>query len=114
MILADIADRMVIDPRKFTHYALNPNSPSGQHKATVFESVLGFTLENYTQLMHQLEQNALHTEITRHSVDAFGTRYTADIAVEGIHKQPATVRTGWLVPPDTRTAHLVTLYVLRR
>ena len=114
MILAEIVDQVVIDSRKLTRYALNPHSPSGQHKARVFESTLGFTLENSTQLMHQLEQKALHTEITIHSTDEFGIRYTADIAVKGLHGQSATVRTGWLVSPGTRTAHLVTLYVKRR
>lgn len=114
MILAEIVDQVVIDSRKLTLYALNPQSPSGQHKARVFESALGFTLENYARLVQQLEQKALDAEVTFHSADAFGTRYTADIAVEGINGQQATVRTGWLVPSEIRIAHLVTLYVKRR
>ena len=48
MKLADIVSRVGIDSRKLTEYALDPESPWGRHKAIVFEQVLGFTRENYT------------------------------------------------------------------
>ena len=111
MKLADLVDRVLIDPRKLTHYALDPNSPHGKHKAVLFEKLLGFTKENYTNLISQIEIQSLHAEAVFHSEDEFGKRYTVDILVTGVEGQQATVRTGWLVPSETNEAHLVTLYV---
>jgi hypothetical protein len=109
--LTDIANRVVIDPRKLTHYVLDPNSPRGKHKAVLFRKLLGFTKENYTDLVHQLETKSLQAEATLYSEDEFGKRYTVDVLVEGMEGQQATIRAGWLVPAGTNEAHLVTLYV---
>ncbi|EDN65350.1 hypothetical protein BGP_5970 [Beggiatoa sp. PS] len=38
MKLADIVDNVVINSRKLTHYALDPNSLKGKHKAVLFEN----------------------------------------------------------------------------
>ncbi len=111
MKLADIVDRIIINPRKLTHYALDADSPYGQHKAILFERVLGFTKANYGDLLKQLEAKALHAEATFHSEDEFGKRYRVDIEVEGIEGQQATIRTGWFVPPGSDQAHLATLYI---
>uniref|UniRef100_UPI0040577BEE DUF6883 domain-containing protein n=1 Tax=Candidatus Electronema sp. TaxID=2698783 RepID=UPI0040577BEE len=111
MILAEFADRICIDPRKLTHYALDTDSPHGKHKAVLFEKLLGFTKENFTNLLMQLEEQSLLAEITLHSEDQFGTRYTADIPIQGIENRHAVVRTGWIIPPTSREAHLATLYV---
>ena len=112
MKLADLVERLSIDPRKLTQYALNPNSPHGRHKAVLFEQLLGFTQNNYAGLMDQLEQRCLHAEATFHSKDEFGRRYTVDVLIDGTTGQQATVRTGWIVPANEATvAHLVTLYV---
>ena len=112
--LMDIVDQIVINTRKLTHYALDPNSPYGKHKAILFEAVLGFTAENYTALIEQLETKSLPAEAVYHSEDQFGKRYSVDVTVEGIQGQQAIVRTGWLVPPESKTAYLATLYVKRR
>jgi len=113
--LADLVERLVIDPRKLTDYALNPNSPHGKHKAILFEKLLGFTQDNYAGLIHQLKERCLQAEAVFHSEDEFGRRYTVEIHIEGTTGQWATVRTGWIVPTDeTNTAHLVTLYVRKR
>lgn len=109
--LADIVDRITINPRKLTHYALDPDSPYGRHKAILFESTLGFTTANYVDLLKQLETKALDAEATFHSEDEFGKRYRVDIEVEGVEGQQATVRTGWFIPPGSYQAHLATLYI---
>ncbi len=43
--LIDVARRVIIDPRKLTGYALDPDHPVGCHKARMFQQVLGFTGE---------------------------------------------------------------------
>jgi len=109
LTLTEIVDKVVINPRKLTHYALDPQSPKGKHKAIVFEQ-LGFTKANYTELLEQLQTKSLTTEAISYGEDEYGTRYT----IENRLGQPAIVTTGWLVPKHTREAHLVTLYVKKR
>jgi len=112
LTLADLVERLVIDPHKLTHYALDPMSPRGKHKAVLFEKLLGFTQDNYIGLVRQLEQRCLHAEALFYSEDDFGQRYTVEVLIDGPTGQQATVRTGWLVPVDEAgIAHLVTLYV---
>ena len=113
MKLGEIVRQVAIDSRKLTEYALNPDAPWGQHKVLVFARVLGFTLENYADLQHQIEEQALEGEAVLHSEDAFGQRYTVDLPVTGREGQKGIVRTGWLVSPGADDARLLTLYVRR-
>jgi hypothetical protein len=111
MRLADVADSIVIDPRKLTEYALDPESPWGRHKARRFKEKLGFTKENYQLLMEQIMEKALDGEAFLHREDRFGKRYTVDLRIRGVEGQEAIVRTGWLIPHGSREAKLLTLYV---
>ncbi len=43
MKLRDLASQVIIDLRKLTEYALNPENQIGRHKARVFEAMLGYT-----------------------------------------------------------------------
>ncbi len=113
MKLADLVDNVIINPRKLTHYALHKDSPKGKHKAILFEKLLGFTKENYTDLLDQLEKKSLQAEITYHSEDQYGKRYTVELLIEGVEAQQENVKTGWLIPPDAKEAHLITLYVIK-
>ncbi len=76
MKLSDLVELLVIDSRKLTAYALNPNSPRGKDKAVVFEKVLGYTDNNYDELLKQLERKPLDCEAFFHGEDRFGKRYT--------------------------------------
>jgi hypothetical protein len=111
MKLADIADLIKIDSRKLTHYALDEQSPVGKHKAIQFKKRLGFDKENYLDLVLQIKQRVLETEITFHSEDEFGRRYTAEIEIQGTAGQTEIVKTGWLIGHDSKEAHLTTLYI---
>jgi len=113
MQMADIAEGIHIDPRKLTHYALNPASPVGKHKAVLFERLLGFTRENYLILLARLEEAAMRAEVTPHNEDKYGMRYTADMLIQGTEGREAVVRTGWILPHGSKDAHLTTLYVKR-
>lgn len=114
MKLSETVNRLTISPRKLTHYALDPDSPRGKHKAVLFRKLLGFTKANYLDLMQQLKDKCWEAEATFHSEDQFGKRYTVDVPVEGTAGQQHIVRTGWIVPPETQEAHLVTVYVKKR
>jgi hypothetical protein len=47
----EIVNRLAIDPRKLTEYALNPDNPVGKDKAIVFQNSLGFSKDNYNREM---------------------------------------------------------------
>jgi len=111
MKLREVASQVVIDPRKLTEYALNPDAPRGCHKARVFEQVLGYTRENYKHLLRQIEAQAPEAEVRLHSRDGFGRRYMADLQIEGPAGQRAIVRTGWFVPEGEDEVRLATLWV---
>ena len=62
MKLGEIVSRVLIDSRKFTEYALNPDNPKGADKAIMFERHLGFTKDNYQLLEEQISIQALAAE----------------------------------------------------
>jgi len=112
--LRDFVDAVSVNPRKLTHYALEPSSPIGKHKAALFERLLGYTRQNAADLIEQIETMALNGEATALNEDECGRRYRVDRPINGVQNQEARVRTGWLVPPGSRTAHLVSIYVKKR
>ncbi|MFQ6044016.1 MAG: DUF6883 domain-containing protein [Candidatus Poribacteria bacterium] len=113
MKLRDIVCRVIIDHRKLTEYALSPSSLRGRHKAIVFERVLGFTRDNYADLLEQIKKKILDAPATFHGEDEFGQRYTVDLTVRSTEERQAVVRTGWFVSHGADEARLVTLYVRR-
>ena len=115
MKLGDVVSSIVIDPRKLTEYALNPDNPRGANKAVMFERHLGFTRDNYQLLLQQIESKALLSETTLQTTDIHGQRYQVDLEIEGIESgQIETVRTGWIVELESDAARLVALYVRKR
>ena len=109
MKLRDLAGHVIIDLRKLTEYALNPENPIGRHKARVFEAMLGYTQDNYQALLEQIEAQALDADAVVQHVDAYGQHVYADLEIVGVAGQRASVRTGWLVAPGSDEARLITL-----
>ncbi len=114
MKLGDIVTHLVIDSRKLTEYALNPDNPIGADKAVMFQRHLGFTRDNYESLLEQISDQALEADAISGHADEHGQRYRVDLEIIGTQGQREIVRTGWIVEPDSDAARLVTLYVRRR
>lgn len=114
MKLRDLVTRLVIDRRKLTEYALNPDNPVGADKAVLFQRLLGFTRDNYGSLLEQISTQALETEAILGRTDEHGQRYRVDLEIIGTEGQREIVVTAWIVEPDSDAARLVTLYVRRR
>ncbi len=112
--LKDIGVTVFINPRKLTEYCLDPDSPKGRYKATLFKTLLGYTKENAGILKRQLEAKALTEPATYQGEDRYGERYQVDIPVEGESGQLKIVKTVWLVLFGTTQARLVTLYIKKR
>ena len=112
MKLIELVDKITIDPRKLTDYALDPDNPKGKNKALMFARYLGYTKDNYQLLVQQINQKVLDAEATPQNQDQYGTRYQIDLEIQGIEsEQIEIVRTGWLIPNHSRQARLVTLYI---
>ena len=114
MKLRDIVTRLVIDPRKLTEYALNPDNPVGADKAVMFQRHLGLTRDNYQPLLEQISSQTLEAEAILGLTDEHGQRYRVDLEIIGTQGQREIVRTAWIVEPDSDAARLVTLYVRRQ
>jgi hypothetical protein len=115
MKMRELVSEIVIDPRKLTDYALDSESLRGKNKALMFQRHLGYTKENYQILLDQINDLILDAEATPQSEDQFGTRYQVDLEIQGIEPQQVeTVRTGWLIAPNSQQAKLTTLYVAKR
>ncbi|WP_088891245.1 DUF6883 domain-containing protein [Leptolyngbya ohadii] len=114
MKLGEIVSRLIIDRRKLTDYALNPDNPAGANKALIFRLRLGYTRDNYEPLLQQIEIQALEAEALPTKADQHGQRYQLDLEVVGVEGQREIVRTGWIVAPGANFARLVTLYVRKQ
>jgi hypothetical protein len=77
MILPNAKDAF-IDLRRLRDYSLNFESPKGRHKARVFASALGITLENAEKLRAYLLDAVKENEAEPGELDLFGQRYTVD------------------------------------
>jgi nicotinamidase-related amidase len=104
------ADRAIIDRRKVTDYALNPEHPVGGNKAKVFESALGFKKDNADDLIAQLKSGVKNNPAIEGKLDQFGQRYTMDIPVSG-PTGSGVVRTGWIYKVGSYVPELTTLFV---
>ncbi len=93
-------------------YALDPENPTGQYKAIVFQRRLGYDLDNYEPLLEQIEQLAIESDALPTKADQYGQRYQVDLTVVGAESQRAIVRTAWIVGPEAKDcARLISLYV---
>jgi hypothetical protein len=115
MKLREVAKNLHIPPEKLLSYALNPNHPSGKHKARLFQARLSYNQNNAQQLIQQIYAIAPDADITISGQNQQGIRYQADLTISGIApEQTALVRTVWEVPPTSNTGRLVTIYILNK
>ncbi|MBU0512422.1 MAG: hypothetical protein KKD28_15620 [Chloroflexi bacterium] len=110
MKLRDLVNRVSIDPRKLTEYALHPDHPRGGHKARVFEAALGYNQSNYQSLLDQIADEALESEVIPGQVDQFGQRVCVGLEVTGVEGQRVIVLSVWMIVSHGSEARLATLY----
>jgi len=105
-------EKVTVDTRKVTEYALNPNNTSGgANKARVFESALGYNQSNSSHLMQQIQVKLPTSKAVLGVADKYGQRFTVDITVTGPNGKTAIVRTGWILEPGSEVPRMTTIYV---
>jgi len=105
------ADQAIIDPTKFTDYALNPEHDDGKHKAALFRNLLGITADNLDVLMEALRDAAVGREVELGRADRYGQRYILDFEFVGPDGK-ARLRSAWIVRTGEVVPRLVTCYII--
>jgi hypothetical protein len=105
------AENAVVDIRKLRDYCLNSNHENGKHKARLFSSILGITIDDAEDLRQILLEVVKTYEAQLGRCDRFGQRYTLDFSVEWQNRS-ATIRSGWIVEHDSDIPRLTTCYPL--
>ncbi|NQZ12819.1 MAG: RHS repeat-associated core domain-containing protein, partial [Algicola sp.] len=104
------AEKAFVDSRKITEYVLNLSHPKGGHKARVFNSILGITIENSSSLTSQLLKGVMKNSATLKGTTKYGTQYQVMIPVRG-PKGIANVTTGWIVKVGENFPRLTSAYI---
>lgn len=102
-------DRAIIPIQKLTGYCLNPEHPKGKHKARVFQSVLGITVENADRLYELVKQAAIGGEIVQEQPTAFGQEFKVDWTIPDTNGRQ--LRTIWIIPLDATEPQLVSAFI---
>jgi hypothetical protein len=98
--------------RKIEEYVLDPWHREGRHKARVFESVLGITMENSDVLVEALRSvvtNSADAEL--HGHNGHGDVYVLRFPLV-TERGAATVLSAWIIRDGEDFPRLVTCYIL--
>jgi hypothetical protein len=95
--------------QKLIGYCLNPEHPSGKHKARVFASVLGITRENADTLLELIQTAAVEGEVVQQETTAFGQLFKVDWTVVGT--QEVQLRTIWEITSTNPNPRLVSAFI---
>jgi hemerythrin-like domain-containing protein len=105
------ADKAVVPFEKFTEYALNPEHPTGRHKARVFKAALGLTLDDAEFLQKTVQSAAVSYEAVVEEPTSYGERYVIDFELT-TDKGTAKIRSAWMVRKDEDFPRLTSCYVI--
>jgi hypothetical protein len=105
------ADHAFVDIAKLRNYCLNPDHGEGKHKARVFRSTLGFTVEDADKLRDLIQSRMLMTAATELAPSDYGQRYVVDFQIEGL-QGAAIIRTSWIIRQNEDFPRLTSCYVL--
>jgi hypothetical protein len=104
----------VVEPRKLTHYVLNPEDERGGHKARLFKELLAIEASDWRYLAEQLKNGLADAPaLTRVRSDPYGVHYHVIVPVVGRNGVVKPVLAAWEVRP-AQPPRLVTAYVAQR
>lgn len=103
--------RAVVRLEKLRDYSLNPWHESGKHKARVFNSALGITIEHAEWLREEILKQVCEAEASPGGESHFGLKYVVDLSFE-YRSRTAVVRTTWIIDHGADFPRLTSCYVL--
>lgn len=105
------AENAVVDICKLRNYCLNSEHSTGKHKARLFQSMLGMTTDNATELCQILLKVIKTHPAKLGRKDSFGQRYTLNFTLEWQNKS-AVIRSGWIIEINSSILRLTSCYPL--
>jgi hypothetical protein len=102
-------DQAIIPIGKLLGYCLNPNHTKGKHKARVFKSALGITVDNVERLVELIQLATVEGEVVQSRTTDFGQEFKLDWMVpdyDGLQ-----LRTIWIIPYDSTAPQLVSAFI---
>lgn len=100
---------VIVPMEKLTGYCLNPNHASGKHKAKVFASALGITVENADDLRTLIVRAAIAGEVIQQGSTEFGQLYKVDWTVPD--QESIVLRTLWEITVEQPNPRLVSAFI---
>jgi hypothetical protein len=104
-------DTATIDLRKILEYCLSTKHEDGQHKAHLFELLVGINADNASLLIDALCNAAAQGDARLGKRDKHGQRYVIDFDLEG-PAGTALIRSAWIIRPGEAVPRFVTCYIL--
>lgn len=102
-------EKAEISTQKLIGYCLNPEHPSGKHKARVFASILGITLEHADVLRELIQTAAVAGEVVQQSTTQFGQQFKVDWIVPDT--DAIRLRTVWETTANNPYPRLITAFL---
>lgn len=100
-----------IPEEKLVGYALNKEHPTGKNKAIVFESALGYNVDNWKDLHDNVTANLPKFDATQKAADKFGQRYEVLLNLNGPNGKSADVTTAWIIRTGEDYPRLTSIYI---
>jgi hypothetical protein len=108
------APRALIDPAKFTHYAMDPNHPRNGGKWKAFEA-LGYDVRSEAgrqraaqDVINQLRKQLVTTAATENKTTQYGRRFQVRAPIIGLNGEEGTLVTIWQFDVGSDVPRLVT------
>ncbi|MFB2839502.1 DUF6883 domain-containing protein [Floridanema evergladense] len=101
-------DSAEIPMQKLTGYCLNTNHSKGKHKARVFQSALGITIQNANVLYKLIQLAAIEGEVVQQSATEFGQLFKVDWIVTNTNIE---LRTIWEITSNNPNPRLVSAFI---
>ena len=112
IVARDIKTIADVPEEKLVKYLLNPEHPVGKHKARVFESALGFNINNYSELNNQMLEKFNEAELKYTKEDEYGKRYEQVMNIHGVNGRDVDVLTVWIKDNNSKKYRLITAMVV--
>ena len=107
------AARAFVDIEKLRGYCLNPSHIKGKHKARIFYSILGLTLDDAEKLRETLLEAAKNNDASPGVEDQYGKRYIIDFLMTTTKGQ-TTIRSTWIILRHEDFPRLTSCYIPKK
>lgn len=105
-------ERAQIPIEKLERYALDPEHPTGKHKAVVFRRVLGIEKRHAEVLAELIRASLPQASAEMRKVAPYGEEWTSYHIILGLNGRSTVVTVGWILRKETdRAPELTTCYI---